>query len=59
MKMTIYYEMLSSTLNSVRRAEILSSFVKFLSEARFRFDPEDFDSRLKLQKYVFLASAST
>jgi len=47
--------MLSSTLNSVRRAEILSSFVKFLSEAGFRFDLEDFDSRLKLQKYVFLA----
>jgi uncharacterized protein YwgA len=47
--------MLPSTLNSVRRAEILSSFVKFLSEAGFRFDLEDFDSRLKLQKYVFLA----
>jgi uncharacterized protein YwgA len=39
----------------VRRVEILSSFVKFLSEAGFRFDLEDFDSRLKLQKYVFLA----
>jgi len=47
--------MLPSTLNPVRRAEILSSFVKFLSEAGFRFDLEDFDSRLKLQKYVFLA----
>lgn len=37
------------------KREILSSFVRFLDEAGFRLDLEDFDSRLKLQKYIFLA----
>ena len=40
----------------MERAKILSSFVKLLKEEGvFEFDPEDFDSRLRLQKYVFIA----
>ena len=40
----------------MERAKILSSFVKLLRDEKiFDFDPEDFDSRLRLQKYVFIA----
>jgi uncharacterized protein YwgA len=40
----------------MERAKILSSFVKLLRDEKvLDFDPEDFDSRLRLQKYVFIA----
>ena len=40
----------------LRRAKILSSFVRLLrDEGIFDFDPGDFYSRLRLQKYVFIA----
>ena len=50
MKLRVVEEKLS------KRANILSSFVRLLrDEGIFEFDPEDFYSRLKLQRYVFIA----
>ena len=38
------------------RKDLLKSFISFLeSSGIFEFDVEDFESRLRLQKYVYLA----
>ena len=40
----------------MKRLQLLKSFISFLEKnLNYKFDPDDFDSRIRLQKYVFLA----
>ena len=40
----------------MNRLRLLKSFISFLEEnLGYKFDPDDLDSRLRLQKYVFIA----